>query len=95
MWEAIKKFGADLVEAFKDMLKDLVVWVVELLLDVGIHVLESLSVPSELLTFTISELVSPDVSYFLVLTGLNQCMVIIGAAYLFRIVRKFVTFGFW
>lgn len=95
MWEAIKKFGKDIVEAFKEMLKDLFVWVFEMVCDIAIYLIESLSLPTELLSNSISQYINADIAYFLALTGLDQCMVIIGAAVLFRIGRKFLTLGLW
>lgn len=95
MWEAIKKFGKDLVDAFKDMLMDLFVWSFEMVVDIAIHIIEGLSLPTELLNQSISMYVNADIAYFLALSGLDQCMVIIGAAVLFRMARKFVTLGLW
>jgi len=95
MWNLIKRFGERLIEGFKDMLKDLFFWAFEVACDLVIYIFESLSAPVELLNLSISTFISPDVAYFLALSGLDQCMVLIGAAVLFRMVRKFLTFGLW
>lgn len=95
MWEEIKKF---VVQLFKDITAwfyDIFVGAIELILSAVASMIEMLELPVFISESNIAEYLPESILYFLVMSNFGQALTIIGAAYAFRILRRFLTFGIW
>ena len=95
--ENIAKWFIGLIEKLLDALKAMVLWLFEQLLNMIHAVISGLPVPD----FFHGTLQSgangllPLTSYLLGQSGVAQGFMLIGAAYVFRMLRKIVTLGQW
>lgn len=95
MLESFKRLMSDLLDGFLSLLKDFFVWCYEKSCDLLIFIFESLSIPANVMNVQIADHIHPDIAYFLMLSGFDRCLVLLGSALLFRITRKIVTLGKW
>jgi hypothetical protein len=94
MWEKIKSFASDVLTAIGYKLEEFAAWLIGMIFDLIALIFESFPIP-QFLNYQLADFVSPDISYFLAVTGIHDCIAIIGSSVLFRITRKLLTLGRW
>lgn len=95
--ESIARWFVGLIERFLDALKAMCLWLFEQILNMIHHIISALPVPDFLhdsLQAGANGLL-PLTSYLLGQSGVAQGFVLIGSAYVFRMLRKIVTLGQW
>lgn len=95
MIDSILDFFADIWLSLKSFVFDILVSFIDAILSAIAFVIESLPLPDFILSYSLSDFIPADVSYFLALSGFGSCLYLIGSAYAFRILRRVVTLGIW
>lgn len=97
LWEAYNAFEQELAVKVMEYLKTFFLWCFETGLNILAFAFE-LVAPPEFAAGGLQGLFNalPDsVIYFLGQSGLSEGLAILGGAYMFRLLRKLVTLGFW
>ncbi|WP_444925110.1 hypothetical protein ACJJH9_09850 [Microbulbifer sp. DLAB2-AF] len=95
MWDEIKKAIKDLFDDFTEWLYDVTVSMLEAALSAIASIIEAIPLPDFIVNYNVTDYIHGDVLYFLTMSGFGDAMAVIGAAYTFRIIRRFVTLGIW
>lgn len=84
--------------AFAAFVKDMLVALVEVVLDLGATVIEAIPVPDFVSEYAISSLLSnigSDLMWFMGALRVGEGIALLGLGYAFRLVRKALTLGQW
>lgn len=95
MIETIKQLIRDFFQSLKNLLESFFLTITDWVLSAIAAILEAIDPPQFLTQYNLQSLVPDSVVYFLSVSGFGQCLAIISAAYVFRIIRRFVTLGIW
>ncbi len=95
MIETIVQLIKDFFRSLKNLLEDFFLTIVDWVLSGVASVLESIDPPDFLTQYNMQSLIPDSVVWFLSVSGFGECLTIISAAYVFRIIRRFVTLGIW
>lgn len=95
MFQELKQFVKDIFEALGNFVDSIFLRLLEWLLDGIAYIIETISPPNFLATHNLQDAIPSTVIWFLQQSGFGSCLAIISAAYIFRIIRRFVTFGIW
>jgi hypothetical protein len=58
-------------------------------------IIDSLPLPDFMTQYRITDLIAPEILYFLSQSGLDVALPIVGSAYLFYFFRRILTLGIW
>lgn len=87
-----------LFSAILDLLKDLVTYVIRVVLDLIASAIGAIGAPNFLQTYSLGNVLGqagPVVGFFLTQLKITQGLAMIGAGYVFRLTRKFLTLFQW
>jgi hypothetical protein len=87
-----------LFSAIVDLLKDLVTYVIRVVLDLIVSAISAIGAPNFLQTYSLGNVLGqagPVVGFFLTQLKIAQGLAMIGAGYVFRLTRKFLTLFQW
>lgn len=96
--EWLKKWAIWLWDGFVKVMYDVLVFWVEAVLSLFALIIESIPVPDFLTGNTLGGLLSntgPTVSWLVVSFNIQACMGVIGAAYVYKVMRKIATLMQW
>lgn len=96
-FNSILKWFVDFFLYLLDLIKDLILWVFDAILTAIVTLINAIPLPDFITNGlqTLADSMPPLLSYFLANSGISQAVVIIGAGWAFRLLRKFVTLGQW
>lgn len=94
------------MEWIKEWLSNFLSWLIDILLyipqklfdlflDALVVLLDSLPLPGFITDYSLTQLISPDLHYFLSMSGLDVALGIVGGAYIFYFLRRVLTLGIW
>lgn len=95
MWEQIKKAVEDFFTDLTEWLYDSVVAMLEAFLGAVASIIEAVGLPDFVSNYNVTDYIHNDVLYFLTMSGFGDALAVIGVAYTFRIIRRFLTLGIW
>lgn len=94
----LKKWALWLWEGFETLMHDVLVFWVEVILDLFAMIIEAIPPPNFLTGHTLGGLLSgagPTVSWLVVNFNIPACAGVIGAAYVYKVLRKMATLFQW
>lgn len=94
----LKSVATSVVNAVRDIAKDVVVWLVRAVTDLFLLAIAAIGVPTFLANYGLGSLlsnVSPILGFFVVQFKIGAALSLIGAGYAFRLLRKLLTLGQW
>ena len=94
LWEKIREFASDFIDAIIYGIKSVFAWFAELIFDLIAGVIESLP-PPEFMDQSAASHLPSDVLYFLNVTGFHECLAVIAAGIIFYFLRRILTLGIW
>lgn len=94
------------MEWLKEFFTNFLTWLYEILLYIPqklfdlflqaiILLVDSLPLPDFLIDYRITDLIPPEILFFLYNSGLNVALPIVGSAYVFYFFRRILTLGIW
>lgn len=95
MFQELKQFVKDIFEALGNFVDAVFLRLLEWLLDGIAYIIESISPPEFLSQYSLQDTIPDSIVWFLQQSQFGTCLAIISAAYIFRIIRRFVTLGIW
>lgn len=95
MWENIKQFALDCLLALKALFMDVFMLIFDGILSGIAFLIENLPLPEFMSSYSVANYIHADIAYFLSMSGFPEAMGIIGAAIVFRIIRRVITLGIW
>lgn len=97
IWDAIIEFINDFFLTLWELLIELFLAIVEIVLDAVVAIIDSIPVPDFLadgLTGLVADF-PPILLYAIEMTGIPECLAILGTAFAFRMLRKVFTLFQW
>lgn len=95
MFQELKQFVKDIFEALGNFVDAVFLRLLEWILDGIAYIIESITPPEFLTQYSLQDSIPDTIVWFLQQSKFGTCLTIISAAYIFRIIRRFVTFGIW
>jgi len=91
-------FYKGLWEDFTEYWDDFPILVLKGVTEAVAGIIESIAPPDFLAQYRLADVMAPamgDLGYFLAQAGISQALAMIATAVVFRVMRKFLTFGIW
>lgn len=89
----------DFFTGFKDWLYEILLYIPQKLFDLLLQgllvVIDSLPLPDFMVQYNITNYIHSDIMFFLVSSGMDVALPIIGSAYIFYFFRRILTLGIW
>lgn len=88
----------EMLEWLNDMFQDILLFAVDAFLDLAEAVIAAIPTPDFLTTYSLNSLVGqagPIVAWLFSTFRVGECLGILGAGWVFRLVRKLLTVGQW
>ena len=95
MFKELKQFIKDIFEALGNFIDKVFLHLLDWILDGIAYIIESITPPEFLSGYSLQDSIPDSIVWFLVQSQFGTCLAIISAAFVFRIIRRFVTFGIW
>jgi len=95
MWDDIVTFLGDLWDDLLEFFTDVFIFLLDLFLSGIAFIIEQIPVPDFAANMDLNALIAPEITWMVTQVGLPTAMAIIGAAIVFRILRKIFTLGIW
>ncbi|WP_331345252.1 hypothetical protein [Cellvibrio sp. UBA7661] len=97
--ESILQWFKDFLIGVKDWFIEILLWIPQKLFDLFLKgilaAIEALPLPSFITDYRITDYIHPDIMFFLVNSGVDIALPIVGSAYLFYFFRRILTLGIW
>jgi hypothetical protein len=89
----------DFFTGFKDWLYEILLYIPQKLFDLLLQgllvVIDSLPLPDFMVQYNITNYIHSDIMFFLVNSGMDVALPIVGSAYIFYFFRRILTLGIW
>lgn len=95
MWDEIVLFLADLWRDLKEFVTDIFIFLLDLFLKGIAFIVEQIPVPDFVQSVNINSFLDPGLLWLVSQAGLHHALAMVGAAIVFRILRRIFTLGIW